>query len=210
MTEERVVLVDAAGQAVGSAPKSAVHGPRTPLHLAFSCYVFDDDGRVLLSRRAHHKITWPGVWTNSCCGHPLPGEPVAAAVARRLAFELGLEARSLDLLLPTFSYRATMENGTVEHELCPVYRAVTSGTPRPNPAEVADVRWLPWAEFAAAVRTGVLAPPADGTGPAPEAAPVSPWCRRQVPLLDRLGPDPLAWPVADESALPPAARAGLA
>lgn len=202
------MLVDAAGRAVGSAPKSAVHGPRTPLHLAFSCYVFDRDGRVLLSRRADRKITWPGVWTNSCCGHPQPGEPVAAAVARRLAFELGLQAESVDLLLPTFSYRAAMANGTVEHELCPVYRAVTAGTPRPNPAEVADVRWLQWTEFAAAVRAGAFPPP--GEGPGADPAPISPWCLRQVPLLERLGPDPLAWPAADEAALPPAARAGLA
>jgi isopentenyl-diphosphate delta-isomerase, type 1 len=202
MTEERVVLVDAAGQAVGTAPKISVHGPETPLHLAFSCYVFDRDGRVLLSRRALHKITWPGVWTNSCCGHPLPDEPVPDAVARRLAFELGLEARSLDLLLPGFSYRAIMDNGTVEHELCPVYRAVVDQAPRPNPEEVAQVRWLPWAEFAAAVRAGAL--PAEEFG----SAPVSPWCRDQVPLLEELGPDPLGWPVADEEALPPAARPG--
>lgn len=207
MTDERVVLVDAAGQAVGSAPKISVHGPQTPLHLAFSCYVFDRAGRVLLSRRALHKITWPGVWTNSCCGHPLPGEPVAAAVARRLAYELGLVAGSLDLLLPDFSYRATMENGTVENELCPVFRAVVSEPPRPNPEEVAEVRWLPWAEFADAAVADAL--PVPGEGGTVHTVPVSPWCRDQVPLLRALGPDPLAWPVADTGALPPAARPGL-
>lgn len=203
MTEEHVVLVDPDGQAVGTAPKLSVHGPQTPLHLAFSCYVFDGDGRVLLSRRASHKLTWPGVWTNSCCGHPLPGEPLPAAVTRRLAFELGLTVDSLDLLLPGFSYRATMDDGTVEHELCPVYRAVVSAAPRPNPEEVAEAGWLPWATFAEGVLAGAV--PVPGREAA-EYAPVSPWCRDQVPLLVALGPDPLAWPAADEDGLPPAAR----
>lgn len=204
MTEEHVVLVDPDGQAVGTAPKLSVHGPQTPLHLAFSCYVFDGDGRVLLSRRASHKLTWPGVWTNSCCGHPLPGEPLPAAVTRRLEFELGLSVDSLDLLLPGFSYRASMEDGTVEHELCPVYRAIVSAPPRPNPEEVAEVGWLPWERFAEGVLAGTVPVPRDDM--APEYVPVSPWCRDQVPLLRALGPDPLAWPTADDDALPPAAR----
>jgi len=192
INEELVVLVDREGNAIGTAPKAQVHGPETPLHLAFSCYVFDEHGRVLVSRRALHKITWPGVWTNSCCGHPLPGEPVHAAVIRRLAFELGLQVERVDLLLPDFSYRAVMENGTVEHEICPVYRAVVSADARPNPDEVAEVKWLPWDSFAEGVLSGAM--------------PISPWAREQIPLLVALGPDPLAWPVADEDRLPPVAR----
>ncbi|MDI9582412.1 MAG: isopentenyl-diphosphate Delta-isomerase [Actinomycetales bacterium] len=192
INEELVVLVDREGNAIGTAPKAQVHGPETPLHLAFSCYVFDEHGRVLVSRRALHKITWPGVWTNSCCGHPLPGEPVHAAVIRRLAFELGLQVERVDLLLPDFSYRAVMENGTVEHEICPVYRAVVSVDARPNPDEVAEVKWLPWDSFAEGVLSGAM--------------PISPWAREQIPLLVALGPDPLAWPVADEDRLPPVAR----
>ncbi|RJL32275.1 isopentenyl-diphosphate Delta-isomerase [Bailinhaonella thermotolerans] len=186
---ELVILVDEAGNAIGVAPKSEVHGRHTPLHLAFSSYVFDRGGRLLLTRRADEKITWPGVWTNSCCGHPLPGEDPAEAVARRLDSELGLRAERIDLVLPRFRYRAEMPNGVVEHELCPVYRVIVSGDPTPNPAEVGAYRWVSWPEFAAS--------------PGPE---ISPWCREQLPELAALGPDPLTWPTADPSALPPAAR----
>ncbi|MBF8188221.1 isopentenyl-diphosphate Delta-isomerase [Nonomuraea sp. K274] len=191
-TEEHVVLVDRDGHALGTAPKTAVHRHDTPLHLAFSSYVFDQDGRVLLTRRADHKITWPGVWTNSCCGHPLPGEALDHAVLRRLSYELGLSVARADLMLPTFAYRAAMTNGIVEHELCPVYR-VTVGSPvTPNPDEVGQTRWMPWKEFVDGVQNGLLA--------------VSPWCREQVPLLTGLGADPTMWQPAPAADLPPAAR----
>ena len=163
-----------------------MHGQETPLHLAFSCYVFDAHGWLLLTRRAHTKLTWPGVWTNSCCGHPLPGEALFSAIDRRLNDELGLGGARLDLLLPEFRYRAAM-NGIVEYEICPVFRAVTTTEPAPEPSEVADTRWMPWADVA----TGDLD--------------VSPWCAEQLPQLRALGPDPLAWPAAPASRLPPAA-----
>jgi isopentenyl-diphosphate delta-isomerase len=190
--EEHVVLVDRDGHALGTAPKTAVHGRETPLHLAFSSYVFDDEGRVLLTRRADHKITWPGIWTNSCCGHPLPGEAVDRAVARRLSYELGLAVDRADLMLPAFSYRAVMANGIVEHELCPVYRVTVDAPVVPNPEEVGETRWMEWKEFAEGVQSGLLA--------------ISPWCREQVPLLAELGADPLSWQPASPAGLPPAAR----
>ena len=188
-TTEQVVLLDDGGHAVGSADKAGVHGPDTPLHLAFSCYVFDADHRLLLSQRAWHKVTWPGVWTNSCCGHPAPGEPFLEAVRRRTSQELGLRLTGLTLLLPEFRYRVQMADGTVENELCPVFVATTADPVRPDPAEVADHRWAPWAEFRAGVLDGSLE--------------VSPWCVRQVGELPEA---PYDAPAADHSRLPPAAR----
>jgi isopentenyl-diphosphate delta-isomerase len=193
---EQVVLLDEQGRAVGVADKATVHDRQTPLHLAFSCYVFDGSGAFLLTQRASSKLTWPAVWTNSCCGHPAPGESMAGAVTRRLTDELGLSVDALELVLPKFRYRAVMDSGVVENELCPVFRAVTTGTPAPDPAEVDAVEWVDWTPFAAAVLTG--------------ERPISPWCRLQVGELTALGPDPLAWPVADSAELPPAAQAAKA
>jgi isopentenyl-diphosphate delta-isomerase len=189
---EQVVLLDESGGPIGVADKATVHTRETPLHLAFSCYVFDPAGHLLLTRRALTKLTWPGVWTNSCCGHPAPGEAMPKAVIRRLGDELGLTVDGVELLLPRFRYRAVMDSGVVENELCPVFRAVASGTPSLDPAEVDSVEWVDWAPFAHAVRTG--------------QRDISPWCRLQVDELTALGPDPLAWPVADHAELPPAAR----
>ncbi|NUT48265.1 MAG: isopentenyl-diphosphate Delta-isomerase [Saccharothrix sp.] len=189
---EQVVLLDESGAGIGVADKASVHHASTPLHLAFSSYLFDRAGRLLLTRRALHKKTWPGVWTNSCCGHPAPDEPMVAAVSRRLADELGLADVTLDLVLPAFRYRAVMENGVTENEMCPVFRGLVSGDPHPNPDEVDSFEWAPWADFAPAVLAG--------------ARPVSPWCALQVAELWDLGPDPLSWPTASPDALPTAAR----
>ena len=97
---ESVVLLDEAGYAIGTADKTAVHHVQTPLHLAFSCYLFNEAGQFLLTRRAESKRTWPGVWTNTCCGHPLPDEPISGSVLRRLREELGISAAKLTLVLP--------------------------------------------------------------------------------------------------------------
>lgn len=157
---EQVVLLDDAGAAIGVADKARVHGPDTPLHLAFSCHGFDADGRMLLTRRALAKRTWPGVWTNACCGHPAPGETVEDAVARRVRTELGVEPRELRLVLPDFRYRAVAADGIVEHEVCPVFFAELPTTLAPDPEEVLEWSWVaPSAFLDLAVRAPFLLSP---------------------------------------------------
>lgn len=146
-----VVLVDDDGNEIGTAGKVGVHTDATPLHLAFSCHVYDPGGRVLLTRRALTKQTWPGVWTNSFCGHPAPGEAMEAAVKKRAAYELGISIRAVEPLLPKFRYRAVDASGIVENEICPVFRAMTTDAVLPSPAEVAEWRWVRPAELWASV-----------------------------------------------------------
>jgi isopentenyl-diphosphate Delta-isomerase len=190
--DELVVLCDPDGSAAGTAPKATVHHRRTPLHLAFSCYLFDQAGRVLLTRRARDKKTFGGVLTNSCCGHPAPGEELATAVRRRLSHELGVTARDVRLVLPAFRYRAAAVDGTVENELCPVFLATTvTAEFEVNPAEVDAAWWTPWPELLRSAAAG---------------EPLSPWAADQLVQLAVLGPDPLNWPVGDAALLPAAAR----
>ncbi|WP_182525515.1 isopentenyl-diphosphate Delta-isomerase [Nocardioides dongkuii] len=140
-TDDLVVLLDADGTPSGTAPRADVHTRDTPLHLAFSCHLLDPDGRMLMTRRALSKRTWPGVWTNSFCGHPRPGEEMADAVVRYGRHELGVEVTGVRLLLPDFRYRAVDAGGIVENELCPVFVARTVQVPQPNPDEVAELSW---------------------------------------------------------------------
>lgn len=175
--DELVVLLDDDEQVIGSSPKGAVHHASTPLHMGFSCYLFDGEGSVLLTRRALGKRTWPGVWTNSFCGHPAPGEPAEQAVRRRARQELGITIEAPVCVLPRFRYRAVAADGTVENEVCPVFCARTDVAIRPSPDEIMDSRWVPWDELRSAAEL-------------PWA--ISPWAAEQIPLLDAEGLP--AWP----------------
>lgn len=141
-----VCLLDDNGRQVGVERKLSVHTSTTLLHLAFSCHVFDARGRTLVTRRALSKATWPGVWTNSLCGHPAPDESFAQAIGRRAAEELGLEVSEPALVLPDFRYRAVDASGIVENEICPVFVARHRDDPvvslAPNPREVCEWAWV--------------------------------------------------------------------
>ena len=144
---ELVVLLGETGEPIGTASKHDVHTDSTPLHLAFSCWLLGGDGRVLVTRRALSKLTWPGVWTNSFCGHPAPGEAIADAITRRAETELGIqpaELVALQVAVSDFRYRAVDSSGIVENEVCPVYvaRLQPGATLSPNPDEVDSYAWV--------------------------------------------------------------------
>ncbi|MGQ7787857.1 isopentenyl-diphosphate Delta-isomerase [Nesterenkonia sp. PF2B19] len=170
---EHVVLVAPDGRPLGTALKSAVHTAHTPLHRGFSCHLTNPLGQVLVTRRSLTKRTWPGVWTNSFCGHPAPGESLEEAVVRHARHELTIEVTDVTPVLPDFSYRAVDASGVVEHEICPVVTAALDGDPVPNPDEVLDWRWTSTDRLRAAV----------------DAAPwaFSPWLVLQVPAMALYG-----------------------
>lgn len=136
---EEVILVDDEDREIGCEEKLAAH--RTgALHRAFSVMIWDDEGRMLLQRRAREKYHSGGLWTNACCGHPRPGEDAAAAAARRLYEELGVRAKLAPL--GALRYRAELDNGLIEHELVRVFRGRHMGPMAPDPLEVMDIVWM--------------------------------------------------------------------
>ena len=172
MIDEQVVLLDPRGQAIGARAKADVHSAATPLHLAFSLHLFAPDGRVLITRRALSKATWPGVWTNSCCGHPGVDEALPDAIERRLVQELGVRVEDLTCVLPDFAYTATDASGIQENEICPVYAGRWSDPTLPlrvNNAEVMDWVWMRWTDLVTAVTATPFA--------------FSPWAVEQVQQL---------------------------
>ncbi|MBK8004525.1 MAG: isopentenyl-diphosphate Delta-isomerase [Gemmatimonadetes bacterium] len=135
--EEQVILVDPDNRPIGRLEKLRAH-QEALLHRAFSVFVFDGRGRVLLQRRALGKYHSGGRWSNTCCGHPRPGEDTASAAVRRLGEEMGftcpLEQRF------DFSYRARVGHGLMEHEHDTVFVGRYDGPLAPNPDEVAEWR----------------------------------------------------------------------
>jgi isopentenyl-diphosphate Delta-isomerase len=136
---ELVVLVDRDDNELGSAPKLQVHRDGV-LHRAVSVFLVDDAGRVLLQRRALDKYHSGGLWSNTCCGHPRPGEPADIAARRRLREEMGIIC-SLGFV-GRFIYKAPLGNGLIEHELDHVFLGRFVGAPAPDRSEVAGWRWM--------------------------------------------------------------------
>jgi isopentenyl-diphosphate delta-isomerase len=138
--DDEVVLVDRRDKVVGVGPKFEVHR-RGQLHRAVSVVLFDDQGRLLLQRRAAAKYHSAGLWSNTCCGHPRPGESVGDAARRRLMDEMGIEGCGLTRVTE-FLYFAELDGGLVEYELDHVLIGRWNGPTNPDPGEVAETRWI--------------------------------------------------------------------
>jgi isopentenyl-diphosphate delta-isomerase len=146
---DEIVCVDPSDRQIGVAGKLDAHRPPGRLHRAFSVMLVADDGRLLLQRRAAAKYHFAGLWANSCCGHPRPGEVTAEAAARRTAEELGVHPTDLEAR-GTFVYTADdAASGLCERELDHVFTARLTTAPNPNPSEVSEVRLVTPADLRA-------------------------------------------------------------
>lgn len=136
---ESVILVDEHDQPIGEREKLAAH-QSGELHRAFSVFLFDRNGRWLLQKRHPAKYHSGGLWTNTCCSHPAPGERTEDAARKRLVEEMGIDA----VIAPIFEFRyyARFENNLIEHELDHVFVGGYDGVPEPDPTEVIDWRWV--------------------------------------------------------------------
>ena len=144
MAEEQLILVDERNRATGSAGKTAIHRAGL-LHRAFSIFIVDQRGRMLLQRRSPKKYHSGGLWANSCCGHPRPGERTAAAANRRLGEELGVTS---DLWFGFFArYQTPLDNGMNENEFVYVYFGKLKSEPKPHPDEIVAIDFLPIGEI---------------------------------------------------------------
>ena len=146
LLQEQTVLVNEQDQEVGMALKATLHTADTPLHRGFSLYLFTRQGEFLLQQRKKEKKTWGGFWSNSCCGHPGPGEGREQAIQRRTRQELGLSPKCVEKIA---DYRYRFEhNGVVENEVCPVFVGIAESKDlRLDKNEIEAVRWMPWSGF---------------------------------------------------------------
>ncbi|MFM2486228.1 isopentenyl-diphosphate Delta-isomerase [Celerinatantimonas yamalensis] len=169
MAIEYVVLLDKHRRAYAQMDKRAVHHQQTPFHLGFSCYIFNAKRQLLVTRRALSKQTWPGVWSNSVCGHPAPNEPFSQAVMRRARHELGLNIRAPQLLIDDYRYWAKDASGVIEYEYCPIYWAQAQSDLALNSEEVMDYQWINGDKLVQSIQATPWA--------------FSPWMVEQVELL---------------------------
>src|SRR6478752_348872 len=136
---EHVILVDELDNAIGTMEKMEAH-QKGILHRAFSILLFNSKGEILLQKRALTKYHSGGLWTNTCCSHPGPSEPIEVAARRRLLFEMGIDVTPSFAF--KFTYQAALDHGLTEHELDHVFTAVFDGSPQINPEEVEDWRYM--------------------------------------------------------------------
>ncbi|MDN5872845.1 MAG: isopentenyl-diphosphate Delta-isomerase [Sinobacteraceae bacterium] len=138
--DEPLVLVDSDDQEIGFLDKAAAHRGQGTLHRAFSLFVFNNAGELLLQQRAPGKRLWGGYWSNTCCSHPRRGEAMEAAVHRRLQEELGFDCELKFLF--KFEYQAQFDTDGAEHELCWVFIGHSDTPVQVNPTEIAATRWI--------------------------------------------------------------------
>lgn len=134
----KVILVDEHDHELGTIEKLEAHRQGL-LHRAFSVFIFNNDGKMLLQRRALSKYHSPGLWTNACCSHPAPGEPTHQAANRRLEEEMGFSCELMHL--GAFTYKTQFDNGLTENEFDHVFLGLYSGKISPNKEEVDEFKW---------------------------------------------------------------------
>jgi isopentenyl-diphosphate delta-isomerase len=144
MVSEQLILVDAQDRELGVKEKMEAH-VEGALHRAFSVFVFDSKKRLLLQRRARTKYHSGGLWSNTACGHPRPGETTLAAARRRLREEMGFDCELREAF--EFLYRAELDGALIEHEYDHVFVGTHEGDPAPDPSEVEDWRWVTMEEL---------------------------------------------------------------
>ncbi|MBI3178039.1 MAG: isopentenyl-diphosphate Delta-isomerase [Deltaproteobacteria bacterium] len=140
MAADEIILVDAQDRELGFAPVKACHDGEGRLHRAFSVFILNSRGEVLLQQRSPEKRLWPLYWSNSCCSHPRRGETVEQAAARRLKEELAVSA-PLNFLYK-FQYQARFGDTGSENELCWVFVGRFDGAVRADPHEIAAWRYV--------------------------------------------------------------------
>jgi isopentenyl-diphosphate Delta-isomerase len=145
--DELLVLVDDTGAAIGAKPKRECHLGEGVLHKAFSVFIFNSHGEVLLQRRSSGKMLWPSYWSNSCCSHPLIGEHEFTAARRRIHQELGMTISQLEKHFD-FEYQASFGDIGSEWELCSVFTAFSDDPVHINKHEIDSVRWVAVDEMA--------------------------------------------------------------
>lgn len=148
---EELILVDENDVEVGHLHKDKCHDGEGLLHRAFSLFIFNENGEVLIQRRSAQKRLWPLYWANSCCSHPRRGEEMDEAVRRRLYQELGM--RTDPVFLYKFTYHARFEDKGAEHELCWVYVGRSSDPVRANPNEISEWMYVSPSQLDEALRT---------------------------------------------------------
>lgn len=167
--KEEVVLVDEDNNVLKTVSKSRVHSKNTPLHRAFSSFIFNENGDLLIQQRSHKKKTWPLVWSNTCCGHPSLDESNIEAATRRLREEIGISVERLEEISP-YKYQF-VQNGIMENEICPILAGFTNDNPKINEDEVENTQWIRWKNFLKETES--------------YPGKYSPWCMEQAKILNK-------------------------